>query len=110
MHNWVRLELKAAWKRFVAASTTITGWGSEASRTFRGKGGKSGAILAKLLCYPSEDGSPNHGTLRLESVLTALLTSMPAQTHLARLTEHNSRGEQTRDLPTTGKALRFFTQ
>ena len=91
VHNWVRLELKAAWKRFVAASTTITGWGSEASRTFRGKGGKSGAILAKLLCYPSEDGSPNNGTLRLESVLTALLTSMPAQTHLARLTEHNLR-------------------
>ena len=71
VHNWVRLELKAAWKRFVAASTTITGWGSEASRTFRGKGGKSGAILAKLLCYPSQDGSPNHGTLRLEQQANA---------------------------------------
>ncbi len=90
VHNRVRAHLRKAWLAFKVCALAITGWDTSTTHLFCGKGGKDAAILAKMLCYPTgDDGLPNHGTFKLSSLLTGLLTSMPAQITLRRSCTQN---------------------
>ena len=90
VHNRVRAHLREAWLAFKVLAVAITGWDTTTTKIFCGKGGKDAAILSKMLCYPTgADGVHNHGTFKLSSLLTGLLTSMPAQLNLRRLCTQN---------------------
>jgi len=62
----------------------ITGWDKHTTNHFSGSGGKAASIIAKMLRYNGPDGlAVPHGAIGFGcSLLTAVLTSMPAHVML----------------------------
>lgn len=90
VHTRARKELRRIWMQFKERAIKITGWDIRSTSMFTHSGGKDAAILAHMLCYHQrKDSAPNHGTFRLASLLTGLLTSMPAKLQLQELASHN---------------------
>ena len=93
--RWVDIRVRHALRRqfqgFIQQACIITGWDQHATHVFKGNGGKVGAILARMLWYAPDDGTDTHGTFRIDHVLTALLSSMPAQRHLPHMAATNAR-------------------
>ena len=87
----VREALRRQFRDFMQQACIITGWDQRVTHKFRGQGGKVGAVLARMLRYTHEDGTDTHGTFHIDHVLTALLSSMPAQRHLRDLATTNAR-------------------
>ena len=87
----VREALRRQFRDFMQQACIITGWDQRVTHKFMGQGGKVGAVLARMLRYTHEDGTDTHGTFHIDHVLTALLSSMPAQRHLRDLATTNAR-------------------
>jgi hypothetical protein len=79
LHQRVRKALHEQWTGFMQRCYAITGWDQHTTNHFSGAGGKAASIIAKMLRYNGPDGlAVPHGSIGFGSLLTAVLTSMPA--------------------------------
>jgi hypothetical protein len=83
LHQRVRKALHEQWTGFMQRCYAITGWDQHTTNHFSGAGGKAASIIAKMLRYNGPDGlAVPHGSIGFGSLLTAVLTSMPAHVML----------------------------
>jgi hypothetical protein len=83
LHQRVRKSLHEQWTGFMQRCYAITGWDKHTTNHFSGLGGKAASIIAKMLRYNGPDGlAVPHGAIGFGSLLTAVLTSMPAHVML----------------------------